>query len=155
MIDTLRADVLVVDDGSTDATAARLDELADPRLVVLRNERPLGLAGALNRGLERARGRYVARMDADDVALPQRLELQLARLQAEPRIALVGSGVSELWPGDRLGASHVLPAGTLVTRWRSLFGTPFFHPTVVVERELLDRHGLRYDSAYDAGDAST
>jgi glycosyltransferase involved in cell wall biosynthesis len=148
-------ELIVVDDGSTDATAARLDELADPRLVVLRNERPLGLAGALNRGLERARGRYVARMDADDVALPQRLELQLARLQAEPRIALVGSGVSELWPGDRLGASHVLPAGTLVTRWRSLFGTPFFHPTVVVERELLDRHGLRYDSAYDAGDAST
>ena len=62
---------VVVDDGSTDATPDVLAAIDDPRLVVLRNEERLGLAGSLNRALDEARGRYVARLDADDVALPR------------------------------------------------------------------------------------
>ena len=63
-------EVVVVDDGSTDRTAELLDGLDDRRIVVVRNEASVGLAAALNTGLERARGRYVARLDADDVAWP-------------------------------------------------------------------------------------
>ena len=148
-------ELVVVDDGSRDDTPAVLAALDDPRVVVVRNEEPTGLSAALNRGFSHARGRYVARMDADDVALPRRLERQLARLQASPDVAIVGSGVVELDGSDRLGHVHLQPAGVLATRWLSLFGTPFFHPSVVVDRELLERHDLRYDSRYDAGDAST
>jgi glycosyltransferase involved in cell wall biosynthesis len=148
-------ELVVVDDGSRDDTPVALAALDDPRLVLLRNDEPTGLSAALNLGFSRARARYVARMDADDVALPFRLERQLERLDATPAVAIVGSGVTELDEADRLGRTHVQPAGVFATRWASLFGTPFFHPSVVVDRELLERQGLLYDSGYDAGDAST
>ncbi|MGZ4386653.1 MAG: glycosyltransferase, partial [Gaiellaceae bacterium] len=145
-------ELIVVEDASADATGAILSEIADERLVVVRNERPLGLAASLNLGLERARGRYVARMDADDISLPRRLERQLVRLRCAPAVGIVGSGVTEIDEQDRLGATHLLPSGGVVTRWRSLFGTPFLHPTVLFERALVERLGLRYDESYEAGE---
>ena len=148
-------ELVVVDDGSRDETPALLAALEDPRVVVIRNEESTGLASALNLGFSRARGRYIARMDADDVAFPRRLELQLARLYAAPTVAVVGTSVAELDENDEVGAIHLLPAGIDVTRWRSLFGTPFFHPSVAVDRTVLEKHGLQYDAGYDAGDAST
>jgi glycosyltransferase involved in cell wall biosynthesis/GT2 family glycosyltransferase len=142
-------ELIVVDDGSTDATPVVLDGFADPRLRVVRNDERLGLAAALNRGLEVARGRYVARMDADDLALPFWLERVLARIADEPPVALVGAGIVELGPGGRLGAAHLPEPGPAVTRWYSHFAaSPFFHNTVVFERELFERHGLRYDESF-------
>ena len=141
-------ELIVVDDASTDETPAVLSAVRDPRLRVLRNEQQLGLAASLNRGLDEAQGRYVARLDADDVALPQRLESQLARIAATPSVAAVGTAVLDLDETGRVGTLHRNPAGTRAVRWLTLFGSPFFHPTVLVDRELLDRHGLRYDPAY-------
>lgn len=77
-------ELVVVDDGSTDATPAILEGIRDSRLRVLRSAERQGLASALNRGLDEARGRYVARLDADDVAFPHRLERQLRRKAEVP-----------------------------------------------------------------------
>jgi glycosyltransferase involved in cell wall biosynthesis len=141
-------ELLVVDDASADGTPAVLAGIDDPRLTVLRNERQLGLAGSLNRALERAGGKYVARLDADDVALDDRLRRQVARLEASPRAAIVGSAVTDLDEHGRPGRTHVLPAGATALRWHALFSSPFFHPTVLVDREALDGHGLRYDPQF-------
>jgi len=141
-------ELLVVDDGSQDATPAILGEIRDPRLRVLRNDERLGLATSLNRGLGEARGRYVARLDADDVALPRRLERQLARLRSAPGVAVVGSAVLELTDAGRPGDLHLMPSGVAAVRWASLFSSPFFHPSVLADRALLDAHVLRYDPAY-------
>jgi glycosyltransferase involved in cell wall biosynthesis len=142
-------ELVVVDDASADSTAEILAAIDDPRLRVLRNDSQLGLAGALNRGLDEARGAYVARLDADDVALPRRLELQLARIRRAPPVAIVGSGALEMDVGGRVGRSHAMPAGPVRTRWAALFSSPFLHPTVLVEREALDRNGLRYDTSFE------
>jgi glycosyltransferase involved in cell wall biosynthesis len=141
-------ELLVVDDGSTDATPALLERLADPRLRVLRNEERLGLAASLNRALEEARGRYLARLDADDVAMPDRLERQLARITSSPRVSVLGTAVIELDQSGRLGRLLDMPEGPAAVRWAALFSSPFFHPSVLVDREALDRHGLRYDPEY-------
>jgi GT2 family glycosyltransferase len=142
-------ELVVVDDGSTDSTPELLASLEDPRVRVARNEERRGLAGALNRGLDVVSGRYVARMDADDVALPHWLARVLARLGSQPEVALVGAGVLEFDHGGRLGAIHLPEPGPAVTRWYSLFSSsPFFHNTVAFERELFERHALRYDESF-------
>src|SRR6266545_2368791 len=141
-------ELIVIDDASTDATPAVLADLSDERLVVLTNPAQLGLAASLNLGLERASGRYVARLDADDVALPRRLELQIARFGDDPAVGIVGSAVLDLDEQGRPGTLHRNPASLRAVRWLSLFSSPFFHPTVVVEREQLAEAGLSYDAAY-------
>ena len=141
-------ELVVVDDGSTDGTGNILAAIDDPRLRVLRNEERVGLAASLNRGLDDARGRYVARLDADDVALPRRLERQLQRMVSGSSIAVAGSAVLDIDASGRPEALHVMPSGPEAVRWAALFGSPFFHPSVLVEREVLERHGLRYDPEY-------
>ena len=141
-------ELVVVDDCSADSTPAILAALADTRLRVLRNESQLGLAASLNRGLDEARSRWVARLDADDAMLPRRLEQQLGRVARSPGLAVVGAGVLEIDEAGRLGRVHESPRGSAAVRWQTLFGAPFFHPTVLVDRELLDHHGLRYDPEF-------
>jgi len=141
-------ELLVVDDGSMDETPAILDGVGDSRLRVLRHDERQGLAASLNRGLDEARGRYVARLDADDIALPRRLERQLQRMVSGSAVAVVGSAVVELDAWGRPGALHLMPAGPIAVRWASLFSSPFFHPSVLVDREPLETHELRYDPEY-------
>src|SRR5688500_5268253 len=86
-------EVIAVDDGSRDDTPVLLAAWAerDPRVRVL-TQPPLGLVAALERARAHARGRWLARMDADDVALPHRLAAQRALLEAEPTLAGCGGG---------------------------------------------------------------
>ncbi|HEY8776052.1 MAG TPA: glycosyltransferase [Gaiellaceae bacterium] len=141
-------ELIVVDDASTDGTPEVLGALADDRVIVLRNDEQAGLAASLNRALEGAGGRYVARLDDDDIAVPDRLERQLSRIRSEPHVAIVGSAVVDLDAEGGRGRTHRLPSGGAALRWHALFSSPFFHPTVLVDRETLDRHGLRYDPAF-------
>jgi glycosyltransferase involved in cell wall biosynthesis len=136
-------ELIVVDDASTDETPQILSATDDRRTVVFRNEEQLGLAASLDRGLAAAQGRYVARLDADDVALPNRLERQLAEVGAA---AVVGSAIRDLDEEGREGRLHRMPLGARAVRWHALFSSPFFHPTVLVDREALG--DLRYDPSY-------
>jgi glycosyltransferase involved in cell wall biosynthesis len=79
---------VIVDNASTDGSREYLEQLAkqEARIVLLRNERDLGHSGGLNRGLAACRGEWVARMDADDVAMPDRLARQLAFVQQNPDV---------------------------------------------------------------------
>src|SRR6185437_2567055 len=141
-------ELVVVDDASTDGTAEILGRFDDSRLVVIRNEGRAGLAVSLNLGLGRATGRYVARLDSDDVARPERLERQLARMQDGAPVAVLGSGITDVDEDGVPGRTHVLPQGATPLRWHALFSSPFFHPTVLVDRAVLEQHGLRYDPSF-------
>jgi len=84
-------DFLIIDDGSTDGSHEIAASYADPRIRLESNGRNLGLIATLNRGLDLARGTYVARMDADDIAFPDRLSKQLTFMEAHPEIGLCGT----------------------------------------------------------------
>lgn len=82
---------LIVNDASTDNTAQILASCDDCRIVVLENQRNLGLAASLNRALEASRGKYIARQDADDVSDPERFSKQVFHLDAYPEVGIVGT----------------------------------------------------------------
>jgi glycosyltransferase involved in cell wall biosynthesis len=148
-------EVVAVDDGSTDGTAERLRAIAasDPRVRVLHLPHQ-GIVGALNAGLAAARSPYIARMDADDVALPDRLRRQKLALDADPTLGLVGCLVAhEGEPGrDTTGyAAHVewvnAQASPGAIALRRFVESPFAHPSVMFRSRLVEAHG-----GYRAGD---
>jgi GT2 family glycosyltransferase len=137
-------ELLVVNDGSTDGTRAILAGRRDPRLRVV-DLPPGGLAAALRCGVELARGRYLARMDGDDEALPHRLAVQKAWLDRAPRTVLVHGPAQAIDPDGRplprvLG--ELRPSA--VTKWLLLWQNPIVHPTVMLRLDTLRAHGLNY-----------
>ncbi len=83
-------ELLAINDGSTDRSREILSSFSDPRVRIVDNDGNRGLIYTLNHGLELARGEYVARLDADDIAAPDRLAQQAAFLDQHPGVALVG-----------------------------------------------------------------
>lgn len=138
-------EIVAVDDGSCDASPQLLRRHAasDPRLRVVAAPRS-GLVAALNSGLARCRAPFVARMDADDVASPRRLELQAERLEAEPAITVLGCRVSLLSPPGFANAgmrayvawqnSLLDPAAIVRDLWVE---SPLVHPSVMVRSAAL------------------
>jgi glycosyltransferase involved in cell wall biosynthesis len=145
-----RFELLLVDDGSTDATAEMSSDYArrDRRVQVIRLQRS-GIAHALNAGIAAARGRYVARMDADDISHPSRLQKQLAHLDANPRCVAVGSAVYVMDErGGHVGTSRYPEEHAEITQTlmdgRS---NAMAHPTVMARRKaLVAVGGYRHDS---------
>jgi glycosyltransferase involved in cell wall biosynthesis len=87
-------ELLIIDDGSTDSTSSILSSFNDSRIRLLPNDQNIGLISTLNRGLALASGQYVARMDADDIAAPERLSKQVTYLDTHPDVHVVGTMVN-------------------------------------------------------------
>lgn len=132
-------ELLLVDDGSGEETRARLQAYAlqDKRVRLVRLNRNHGLTAALNKGLACVRGRYIARQDADDLSLPERLEMQLQFLEFNPEVSAVGTN-----------AELIDQCGTLVGRTqinREMNGickrNILIHGSMMFRKEALDRIG--------------
>ncbi len=122
-------EMILIDDGSTDSGAAVVEALADPRIRLHREDRSLGLAARLNQAVVMSRGEFIARMDADDVCFPERIERQVAKLRSDSTLDLVGCHA--LVFSDAGSATGLMRAGldhdTIVAR--PYEGFPLPHPT--------------------------
>jgi glycosyltransferase involved in cell wall biosynthesis len=133
---------IVVNDGSTDRTAQILGSYVDPRIRILHNQQNVGPAASRNRAIAGARAPYIAIQDADDVALPQRLEKQIFFLEKNPNVALVGShAVTIDDQGNECGALVYPPADDRGIKWDLLFRNPFIHSSVMLRRSVLNLTG--------------
>lgn len=139
-------ELLVVDDASSDGTVARLESLCDSRIRIIRAPERLKLAGALNLGLREARGEFVARMDADDVALPQRLDRQVAYLTRHADVSIVGSDALAFGAGPEQRLRYPRAPDEVVAF--ALFNCPFAHPAVMFRRAAFTERQLFYDVFY-------
>lgn len=141
---------IIIDDASTDDSREYLSGLTDDRIRLIRNSENIGLTKSLNIGLMAAKGKYIARMDSDDVSLPMRFEEQYNYMERHPNVIMCGSRVSYI--GDQKGTSS--------GKWRRKFenmddyrvrllfsnpGPP--HPTFFMRHEMLKRHGVMYDES--------
>ena len=133
-------ELVVIDDGSTDDTPDRLARVDDPRLRLYRQART-GLTRALNRALAAARAALIARLDADDVALPERLARQRAFLTAHPDVGLLGTAAREEGAAGSPGRVVRPPADDAGLRRALIRTNPFVHSSVMARRDLLVRVG--------------
>jgi glycosyltransferase involved in cell wall biosynthesis len=135
-------ELVIVDDGSTDGSSQLLDELAarDTRIRVEHLPENGGIVRALNRGLELCIGRYIARMDADDIALPHRLERQVSYLDSHTDVVALGTALKyiDARGRDLAVVRHGHPSGSL------LRGNPLLHPTVMFRAGAVRDRGLSY-----------
>jgi glycosyltransferase involved in cell wall biosynthesis len=132
---------VVLDDGSTDCSWQILTDYAkrDSRLRLHSNGNNLGLARSLNRGLELTVGEYVARMDADDISLPDRFSKQIRFLDANADIAILGTNLTRIDPEGLPLANQPRPYPTQpgFIRWSLFFRNCIQHPTVMFRRDAI------------------
>ena len=135
-------ELLIMDNASTDESPDIVRSYSDPRIRLVVNERNIGLAASLNRGIRLARGTYIARMDADDVARPDRLKHQIVFMQSHPDVGLCGGDMVKLQNGRRYRIRY--PRGHEAIRVTTLFHAAFSHPAVMMRRQVLIDHHLFY-----------
>lgn len=138
--------LIVIDDGSDDETAGLVEGLVDPRVKLITNPTNVGLAESLNRAVDCARGPYIARMDADDVAFPERFARQLQFIMANPDVDVVGSNAI-VFDDERgaMGATSVPLAHAAIVKSPAR-GIPLLHPLWFGKTAWF--HKNRYDPAF-------
>jgi len=153
-------EIIVVDDASKDNTFERAASLGDSRVRIVKNEQNLGLILSLNRACSLAEGKYFARMDADDRALPTRIAKQVAALEAEPEIGVIGTAIrffSEEPQWDSVTRHPLYHPQTPAEMKATLpFYSSLGHGSAMMRRSIFDQitekdshgHPALYDSAF-------
>ncbi len=143
-------ELLAIDDGSTDRSSEILNgfQYSDSRVQIIKQPRNMGLIAALNTGCQRAKGEFIARMDADDICLPERFERQVAYLKANPQVGVVGSNLLNIDEYGVVGHVSHLPTSSGYLSWRMIFGSYLAHPSVMVRRDLLEALGYYRPEAH-------
>lgn len=138
---------IIINDGSIDRTKEIILSYSDNRIVYLENERNSGIVITLNKGLEYASGEYIARMDADDIAMEDRLRKQVEYMDQNKDIGVLGTGICIF--GDAVQEQHrIFTANSEQLKAELLFNSCIAHPTVMIRRSVLRDNDLKYDIDY-------
>lgn len=139
---------IIINDGSTDDTRAIIQSYDDPRIVYLENETNSGICVTLNKGLDSARGRYIARMDADDISLPERLAAQVAYMDTHPDIAVCGTDIEVFYNNTEPTEVFNFDTHPKTCKANLIFSATLAHPTAFIRTSVLNDFNLRYDDYY-------
>ena len=145
-------EAVIVNDGSVDESKKVLEEYAakDARIVLVENERNIGLAASLNHGLDVCKGEYVARMDTDDICYPDRLKWQVEYMDEHKNLLFAGAWADVFEDDTENVVETWKPVMCTQDEYhiRLLFGNNplMIHPTVIFRREYLEKNCLRYDT---------
>lgn len=136
---------LIINDGSTDSSEEIIKSYRDSRIRLVNNERNLRLIATLNKGLELARGEYIARMDCDDISHPKRLEKQVKKMNSDESIAICGTGFKVI------GKHGLKPL--ILTDFKSIrnylhIDNCMVHPSVMMRKSILQKNHYYYDPLY-------
>ena len=141
-------ELLVINDGSTDGTKSVILSFDDPRIKYIENDGNKKLIYTLNRGLELATGKYIARMDADDISLPERFENQLEYMESHSECVVCGTLIQKFF-GNEIIANRFGYVGTSESLKKELLiHSCFMHPTVMLRTDVLKKNNVKYDENF-------
>ena len=141
-------ELFIVDDGSKDSTKAIIKTFSDERVVSIFNKTNRGQSYSRNLAVANARGKYIAIMDADDIAYPTRLQKQVEFMEQNQHISLCGSWAHLIDEGGKINGIKKGPDKDIEIKFRLLFYCPIIHPSVMWRKAEFDRLGLDYDSHF-------
>ncbi len=136
---------IIINDASTDDTKEILCSFTDRRITLLENTTNIGLTRSLNKAIQLAKGKYIARQDADDISLPDRLEQEVRILDEKPRVIIVGTFTDVI---DEKGVNigeWKYPTSDSGIRWQMLFDNSFVHTSVMFRADVVTRNNLQYN----------
>lgn len=143
---------IILNDASRDESQKYLESLKDQRIKLIINKKNLGIARSLNKTLEVAKGRFIARMDADDISLPRRLEEQLVFLKKHPKIDLCGTWVDLIDSKGKTVGEKKYPTKSKDVKKSICWHTAVIHPTFMGKKTFFEKIGgyrINYDFAED------
>lgn len=139
---------IIINDCSKDRTEEIILSYDDPRIVYVKNEENLGVAATLNKGFALAKGKYIARMDADDISLPERFAKQVAYLETHNNCGVCGSNT--ILFGEGIEATpFIYSKQHRKIRGDAFFNSPFAHPSVMLRASVLKKQQLCYDRSFE------
>ncbi|WP_165026670.1 glycosyltransferase family 2 protein [Dysgonomonas sp. ZJ279] len=125
-------ELIIIDDGSTDNTIAIISTFRDDRICLIRNDHDF--IGSLNLGMTRARGKYIVRMDSDDIMLPNRLQIQYNFMEINPSIDVSGTWMKTFGQREKEMRNAV---NHNALQLQSILFTPIYHPTAIFRKEVI------------------
>lgn len=137
-------ELIIINDGSTDESEAIILSFSDKRILYINHVKNKGLVAALNTGISAASGKYIARMDQDDICLPNRIAAQFAFMEQYTNVVLLGTQLQVV--GEKNNSHMYSKSDELKTSL--LIGTSFAHPTVMIRKSTIVQNNLKYDDAY-------
>ena len=135
---------LIVYDESTDGTLSIIQEFQekDARVVLINGDKE-GISGALNKGIKKSRGKYIARLDADDISLATRFEKQIIHME-DSGVDICGGHSLLINSNGKINGLNVVPISHKMCALSLLFKVPFAHPSVMIRKRFLDTNSLKY-----------
>ena len=134
-------ELIMLNDCSPDNAEEILDTYNDTRIVRYKGEKNVGLSNVLNVGIGMARGKYIARMDSDDISLPERLQIQVDYLETHPEIDLVSVGMQLFGAKEAVWVRELNPEKV---KSEAMFHSPVLHASSVWRKESFEKYGLRF-----------
>lgn len=147
-------ELIAVDDNSTDESHSILEKYSkkDVRIRVFRNKRRLGVSGTANIALQKTKGKYIARMDADDISFPRRLEKQLTYLQKNIEVIAVGGQCDVInSEGSKIG-EKTFPTSNIEIKKMIFSSVPLQQPTFFINKQLLPKDFIWYDNSHETAE---
>lgn len=141
-------ELIIINDGSKDSTEKIILSYNDERIVYVKNEQNLGLIGTLNKGISLAKGKYIARMDADDLCFPERFEKQIKFLEGNPDYVICGTSAYRFENTIDEGRAFNVPLDNESIRIRLFFNSCFIHPSVMFRTKVVKDNHLIFNEDF-------
>jgi len=140
---------VIINDASTDNSLDIIKNFSDPRIKLINNSQNIGLTKSLNIGLKECQGKYIARIDTDDLALPNRLQVQYDFMEANPNIALCGSNSELINENGEIIGQKKKVTNPLHIKFKIIFTNPFLHPSLFFRKDIIKQYNEEFLYAQD------